>query len=101
MNNPATPDSAPNIPHIPLGQVVATPAVLALLERHNLTLAQFLGRHATCDWGDVPPEDAAANDRAITAGNRVLSAYPVGNERIWIITEGDRSSTCVLLPSEY
>ena len=36
MNNPATPDSAPHVPHIPLGQVVATPAVLALLERHRV-----------------------------------------------------------------
>ena len=32
----------------------------------------------------------------------VLSAYKTAaGEKIWIITEADRSSTCVLLPDEY
>ena len=47
-------------------------------------------------------EDAAENDRSIGLGLRILSAYtlPTG-ERIWIITEADRSYTTVMLPEEY
>lgn len=101
MNQTVTPGRAYNVPRFPLGQVVATPGALALLERYGLSASQFLARHVRGDWGDVPPEDAAANDQAITAGNRVLSAYVVGDARIWIISEWDRSVTTVLMPSEY
>jgi hypothetical protein len=32
----------------------------------------------------------------------ILSAYETSKgERLWVITEADRSSTCVLLPDEY
>lgn len=35
-------------------------------------------------------------------GFRLLSAYTLPtSHRIWIITEADRSSTCILLPEEY
>jgi hypothetical protein len=33
---------------------------------------------------------------------RVLSSYPTAfGEKLWVITEADRSSTCILLPDEY
>jgi len=32
---------------------------------------------------------------------RVLSSYEVGEGRVWIITEADRSVTTILLPEEY
>ena len=51
--------------------------------------------------------DLRANAEALRHGSRILSAYtlPTG-VKIWIITEaedeeGNRTSTCVLLPSEY
>jgi class 3 adenylate cyclase len=34
-------------------------------------------------------------------GDRLFSAYDTTAGGCWIITEADRSSTCVLLPSEY
>lgn len=34
-------------------------------------------------------------------GARLLSSYPVGTARIWIVTEADRSTTTLLLPDEY
>ena len=42
------------------------------------------------------------NERSLKYGFRVVSSYSVGGrgERVWIITEADRSSTC-LLPTEY
>lgn len=101
MNQTVTPGSTRNLLRFPLGQVVATPGALALLERYGLSASTFLARHVRGDWGDVPPEDAAANDQAITARHRVLSAYPVGDTRIWIISEWDRSVTTVIMPLEY
>ena len=59
-------------------------------------------RHRAGDWGEVDAADAAANDRAVSEGERVLSAYTLKDgTRLWVITEADRSSTCILLPDEY
>lgn len=62
----------------------------ALLERRALGLR------------DVCPEDAQANERGLDDGDRLLSAYALpGGERVWVLTECDRSVTTVLLPREY
>lgn len=85
-----------------LGQMVATPGVLAHLQDHATTTPQELvRRHATGDFGDLSVADHQANVDAIKLGDRVLSAYEVAGERIWVITEHDRSVTTVLLASEY
>lgn len=84
-----------------MGQIVATPGALDLLDRGAVNAAELLRRHQNGDWGIVPPEDAEENDRSVVNGSRILSSYPVGEERIWIITEADRSSTTLLLPHEY
>jgi hypothetical protein len=43
-----------------------------------------------------------ANDEGLENGGRLLSAYRTTlGERIWVITEGDRSVTTLLLPDEY
>ena len=35
-------------------------------------------------------------------GSRILSAYKtLKNKKLWVITEADRSSTCILKPDEY
>jgi hypothetical protein len=51
----------------------------------------------------VPSDDARENDLSLLRGSRILSSYRIreGDERVWIITEADRSSTCILLPQEY
>ncbi len=86
-----------------LGRVVATPGALALLATAGENPAELLDRHVRGDWGEVPPEDARDNERSLKYGWRVMSSYPVGEggEMVWVITEADRSSTCILLPSEY
>jgi hypothetical protein len=86
----------------PLGQTVATPGALQALADAGQQPATFLDRHVQGDWGDLDDEDKAANDRAIQDGTRIFSAYYIQPDvKIWIITEADRSSTCILLPSEY
>ena len=88
-------------PRFTLGQIVATPAVLEHLERHDVNASEYLKRHVRGDWGDVPSEDAKENEFAVTRRLRLLSSYTIAGERVWIITEADRSSTCLLFPSEY
>lgn len=85
----------------PVGQVVATPGALALMERAGIAPMELLRRHVSGDWGVLPPEDVKENEYSITRNLRILSSYPVLDDRIWIITEADRSSTTFLLPDEY
>lgn len=86
----------------PLGAVVATPAALDALTQVEETAIPYLRRHLLGDWGDCCSEDKAANDLALTDGSRIFSVYHLRDKtKIWIITEADRSSTCVLLPSDY
>jgi hypothetical protein len=86
----------------PLGQTVSTPGALACCERHGVLPLTLLARHASGDWGSVCAEDAKANEQALQYGSRLVSSYDVGQgERVWVITEADRSVTTLLLPSEY
>jgi hypothetical protein len=87
---------------VELGQIVATPGVLAALEKNDQGPAEFLARHRGGDWGEVDEEDSAANDWALREGARLLSVYRLKDgAKIWIITEWDRSATTLLLPEEY
>ena len=86
---------------LPLGAIYATPGALRLLDRAGVSPTTLLARHARGDWGDIPPEDAAENRLSIEQGFRVLSNYRLDDDRIWIITEADRTSTTLLLPEEY
>jgi len=86
----------------PLGQVVATPAALAALDKNGQSAGEFIDRHSKADWGVVPEEDWKANDEALKIGERLFSAYSLkDNTKIWIISERDRSATTVLLPEDY
>ena len=87
---------------VPLGRIVATPEALKAIEEAGQSPAELLNRHRQGDWGEVDGNDWALNDEALEEGTRILSAYRTkAHVRIWIITEADRSSTCLLLPEEY
>lgn len=88
-----------------LGQVVMTRGVAEIdknYETHK-EISHCLLRHYYGDWGDLCEEDKQANDDALKNGDRLVSAYTVGEDKtkIWIITEWDRSATTILLPEEY
>jgi hypothetical protein len=63
--------------------------------------AHYLARHVTGDWGDLDEHDKRVNDTAVQQGERILSAYGTGANKLWIITEWDRSGTTILRPDEY
>lgn len=84
------------------GQVVATPGAHAAFKASGESLFDYLTRHLSGDWGDVDAEDARENELSLKHGWRLLSAYTLKSvTKIWVITEADRSSTCLLLPEEY
>jgi hypothetical protein len=89
-------------PKFRLGQCVATPPALAILEEAEVLAADLLKRHVSGDWGEsLGSEDAASNDQALVDGDRILSAYVVNGNRLWVITEHDRSATTILRPEDY
>ena len=89
-------------PLFDLGQLVATPGALAALEKTGQNAMEFLSRHVSGDWGELPQEDKDENQLSLTKGFRLLSSYRTSaGDKIWVITEADRSHTTLLLPDEY
>ena len=89
-------------PLFSLGQVVGTPGALDALGQAEQEPIELLVRHITGDWGELPDEDKAENERALQSGLRLFSAYKLNSGvKVWVITEWDRSVTTLLLPNEY
>src|SRR5947207_193476 len=84
-----------------LGQTFITPGAEEALQIAGQTAIEFLRRHMSCDFGELSEADQNENELAFKKGFRLLSAYRTAKgQKIWLITEADRSST-ILLPSEY
>jgi hypothetical protein len=89
-------------PKFKVGNTVATPGALRAMQQAGQGWITFLDRHISGDWGDLETHDKTANEVALRDGSRILSAYNLSTGvTIWVITEADRSSTCILLPGEY
>lgn len=83
------------------GSLVATPGAMRFCEKHKINPLLLLSRHIAGDFGDLSAADVAANVHAIQHDLRVFSSYKIADGKVWVITEADRSSTCILLPEEY
>jgi hypothetical protein len=98
-----------NTPKFKLGQMVATPGALRAIEAEPEVSFTFIHRHQCGDFGDLDKGDAKyqtellAHEQDEERRERMMSKYtlPRTGVVIWVITEADRSSTCVLLPKEY
>ena len=92
----------PSITRFALGQTYVTPGAEEALMIAGQTGIEFLRRHMSNDRGELSDEDARENELSLKEGFRLLSAYRTAKgQKLWIITEADRSATTVLLPSEY
>ena len=86
----------------PIGEVYLTIGAREALEESNQSANEFLAKHQAGTWGNVCGEDAEENDFSVREGFRILSSYKTDKgEKLWVITAACRSSTTVLLPSEY
>ena len=105
-----------NTARFPLGQIVATPGALELLQETGFSAAALISRHVHGDWGDLCEEDRAENEFAVSRRLRILSCYRLVDAArlaatptekrsslptLWIISEADRSVTTLLRPSDY
>jgi hypothetical protein len=100
--------------HAAFGPIVMTAAVSGYPDVVEL-LPALLQRFYVCDWGDLDPEDARANDDVIAGKSdaQILASYPLevpgcGEPKLWIICNGyghgpepDHCHTTVLFPSDY
>lgn len=94
-----------------LGEIYATNGICREAEEtygFRDFCTRCLLRHRSGDWGDLCNEDKLSNDEAIKAGDRIMSAYRIPKrfcigyeDKIWIITEADRTVTTILFPYEY
>lgn len=84
-----------------LGKCVSTQLAKDELNRLNYSPLDLLRKHMSGDWSEMDEDDQKSNFNAITEGSRVFSAYTIQGTKFWVITEADRSSTMILLPSEY
>ena len=105
-----------NTARFALGQIVATPGALVLLQTMGFSAAALIGRHVHGDFGDICGDDRATNEFAVSRRLRLMSVYRLVDPvkladtprskrcdlpTVWVITEADRSSTTLLLPTEY
>lgn len=91
----------PGYPLFSLGRL-ATPKALALLQEAGEDAVDYIARHVCGDWQQMPAADQEQNQLAAQGDARVFSSYRLNNgQRIWIITEADRSCTTILSPDEY
>lgn len=85
-----------------LGQTYITPGAEEALMIAGQTGIEFLRRHMSNNWGELSDEDIRENGLSLKEGFRLLSAYHTAKgQKLWIITEADRSATTILLPDEY
>lgn len=91
-----------------LGTVVMTHGFLGLIGEIDQARAvgcSLVDMHASGDFGKLSDDDRLQNLRALhdpTPG-RIFSAYLAGKEmqKVYVITEHDRSSTTIMLADEY
>ncbi len=92
------------MPKFIIGQILMTRGINDIASEDE-GFARFtyesLKRHSVGDWGDLAEEDKKENEFSLDKNLRLLSAYKRGNQKIWIITEADRSVTTILFPEEY
>ena len=90
-----------------LGQVVTTTSIANAMSTNlefRLFILESIQKHLNQDFGTICKEDHHANVLAIRDGGRVFSLYlipkelGIDQEKIYIITEADRSHTTALSP---
>lgn len=86
----------------PLGQKAVSRNALAVLGEAEVDPANLFDRHAAGDWGVIESKSWYLNRMAVDSGyGCVASAYTVlGNVRVVILTQPDRSNTLMALSDE-
>ena len=88
-----------------LGKIVATSGVADKMVQDGAFedfVSKSFNRYTDCDWGELDELDIKSNTEALHKQEQIFGAYANDDgEKIWIITEWDRSVTTILFPHEY
>jgi hypothetical protein len=90
----------------PIGRTVQTAGINNKCQNDPMfaiNIQNAFRRYLNKDWGDLCDDDKKMNDEALETGDQILASYniPQSAEKIYIITEYDRSVTTVLFANEY
>jgi hypothetical protein len=92
----------PTFTKFPLGQTYITPGAEEALLIAGQTGIEFLRRHMTLDPGELSDDDVRENESSLREGFRLFSCYRTAKgQKLYVVTEADRSSTTILVPDEY
>jgi len=83
------------------GQMVATIGVLELMRLKGFDLQGLMLRHIESDWGDVTEATRRENERALSEGGRLMSVYDVEGQRVFVVTDADRTLTKAMLSEDF
>jgi len=96
-------------PRVELGRLTVTQRVQE--QAQHLRQLVSIARHQVGDWGVLDEADAAKNEAALVAGNRLMSVYAIDEQKphtaqdnaLWIITEDTDMgrATTLLTPDDY
>lgn len=94
--------TAPSLVRFELGQLFITPRAREALEAAGQSAKEFISRHARLEQGELCDGDQRENEFSVDKQLRIFSSFKTAkDEKLWIITEADRSATTILLPEEY
>lgn len=89
-------------PLFPVGKVVATPEALKTIDFAGQSPIYFLARHASGDWVESGTDNEVLNKKALADGGQIFSMFETDfTDPLYVITEGDRSLTTIVLAKEY
>lgn len=90
-----------------LGRLTATSSISAEME-DSMAFCRFVlksvSRYGAGDWGELSARDKLSNDSAVINGDDMILGVYVSKElqnKIYILTDANRSFTTVMFPSEY
>src|SRR5918911_1516194 len=90
--------TSPSLVRFELGQLFITPGAVEALKASGQSPQEFISRHARLEQGELCDDDHKENLFSVDKCLRIFSAYKTGKgEKIWVITEADRSATTLLL----
>lgn len=95
-------DTTPSPVRFPLGRLFLTQGAIEALEEASQSPQNFISRHARLEQGELCAEDHRENLFSVDKPLRIFSAFKTARgEKLWVITEADRSATTILKPEEY
>lgn len=102
LNTSAQTETTAGAARFPLGSLFLTPGAIEALGEAGQQPQDFINRHVRLEQGELCAEDHKENLFSVDKPLRIFSAFKTATgEKLWVITESDRSATTILLPEEY